>query len=150
MTQLELYFGINLIAVVLGLGAATIILLLGIFSLRSHFWFNILNGVDRLTIKFMLWPGAMLLLLSNLIAMNLDLAVSINLKWLLLAILLTNGSYLTFKFAGVIRKLENDGKTTFLSLPMPHQVFIFVAGSIAGLSWGLHAFILWYEIISNL
>jgi uncharacterized membrane protein len=55
---IDLYFGFSLLGVVLGLGAAIIILILGVASLKSHYWFHILNGVDRFTIRFMLWPGA--------------------------------------------------------------------------------------------
>lgn len=147
MSNIDLYFGISLVGIIFGLGAAIVILFLGVLSLRSNFWFRNLNATDRVTIP-MLWFGGILLAIASILSFNMnDLAVDSNIKFILSLILLVNGAYLTFIFAPVIRKLENDGKTTFLTLPMPHQILIFIAGTISALSWTTHAIILWLEII---
>lgn len=147
MAIIDLYFGITLAGLIFGLGAALVILFLGVLSLSSNFWFKALNATDRVTIP-MLWLGGIALLVAAILSFSIEeLEVSPVVKLLLTAILLGNGTYLTFVFAPVIRKLENDGKSTFLRLPMPHQVLIFVAGTISALSWTTHAIILWWEII---
>jgi uncharacterized membrane protein len=144
----DFYFGFSLVGVIFGQGAALVILFLGVMSLRKHYWFHILNGADKITIP-MLWFGGLNLLIATWFAsQSAALAIDNNFRILALVILLINGSYLTFIFAPVIRKLENDGKTTFLKLPMPHQILIFIAGTIAALSWTSHAVMLWLEIVS--
>lgn len=149
--ELEFYFGFSLAGVILGLGAATTILLLGVLSLRKHYWFHILNGTDKVTIP-MLWVGALFLTIALILGhiSGFEFHIPLSLKAFFLTLLTINGSYLTFKFAPVIRRLENDGKSTFLTLPMPHQVLIFIAGGIAGFSWTAEAFMLWLEVINNI
>lgn len=149
MQLIDFYIGFNLAGLIFGLGAALVILFLGLFSLNSNYWFRTLNGTDKITIP-MLWFGSLMLLVAFILNTQIpeQTSVSLPLKLLLLIILSLNGSYLTFKFAPLIRKEEKSETFTFLKLQPPHKYLIFIAGSISAFTWTAHAVILWVEIMN--
>jgi len=113
---------------ILGLGAVTVIDILGFLGRKSSYWTETTIRAHKVT-KPLIWIGLFLILLGNYFYKNLNP----NLIYFYIALIL-NGIFLSFYISPILLEREKKGKIKEI-LPTSLQNKIFVSFIISFFGW---------------
>lgn len=118
---------------IIGLGAVIVIDLHGFFAQKSSYWTVATTRTHKVT-KPLIWLGTFLLIMGKLIG-YLSQSVNVNpYEFLLLAVLILNGCFLSFIISPYLLKKEKEGKDSDL-LPSSIQNKIKISFVFSFLGW---------------
>ncbi|MSU76031.1 hypothetical protein EXS54_00970 [Patescibacteria group bacterium] len=118
---------------VIGLGAVTVIDLHGFLGQHSNYWTEATTRTHKVT-KPMIWIGISLVALGGLIFYRGDYSGIPTVQAVLVALLVLNGTFLTFRVSPFLLKRERQGKAAEL-LPASWQRRIMASFVISVIGW---------------
>lgn len=133
---------------IIGLGAVTVIDLLGFLSRKSEYWTEATTRTHKVT-KPLIWLGIFLVLIGGVIFFRNEPLNGIRLYHLLLVIVLVaNGSFLSYRVSPYLLEREKKGESSKL-LPKSWQNKIAVSFIISFLGWWSGVLLLVFYLVSN-
>ena len=136
LSELALYSApfITLAGFVIGLGAVTVIDVLGWLGRHSPYWTEATTRAHKVT-KPLIWLGLLLVLIGSLLLFNsLNFPVSSYFYFGTLSILILNGSYLSCVVSPYLLSREHAGAAD-QPLPISWQHKIFVSFILSFVGW---------------
>lgn len=129
-----------------GLGAVTVIDLHGFLGRRSKYWTEATTRTHKIT-KPMIWVGVLLLSVgSTLFYIDQPFTKLRLIQIVLLALLILNGLFLTFKISPYLLKREDQGKADeLLSQSLQNRIIVSFIFSVIGW-WGEVLIFIWYLV----
>lgn len=131
---------------VVGLGAVTVIDILGFLGRKSSYWTETTTRAHKVT-KPMIWLGIGLATMGGLIFYrNVGLEGVVLIHLLVLLGLVVNGLFLSFSVSPFLLQREREGRQAEL-LPQSWQNKIMISLIISDLGWwGSLALLVWYLV----
>ncbi|MDP3999812.1 MAG: hypothetical protein Q8Q11_00025 [bacterium] len=131
---------------VIGLGAVTVIDLHGILSRRSSYWTETTARTHKVT-RPLIWLGVGLVIIGAAIFYRGDYGAFIpTVHAALLALLVLNGLFVSFRVTPFLLVRESEGRASEL-LPDALQHKIAVAFAVSTIAWwGSLALLVWYVL----
>lgn len=131
---------------IVGLGAVTVIDLHGFLGRRSKYWTEATTRTHKIT-KPMIWVGVLLLSVgSTLFYIDQPFTKLRLIQIVLLALLILNGLFLTFKISPYLLKREDQGKADeLLSQSLQNRIIVSFIFSVIGW-WGEVLIFIWYLV----
>ena len=131
---------------IVGLGAVTVIDLHGFLGRRSKYWTEATTRTHKIT-KPMIWVGVLLLSVgSTLFYIDQPFTKLRLIQIVLLALLILNGLFLTFKISPYLLKREEQGKSDeLLPQSLQNKIIASFIFSVIGW-WGEVLIFVWFLI----
>ncbi|MFB6181393.1 MAG: hypothetical protein ABEJ24_00665, partial [Candidatus Magasanikbacteria bacterium] len=131
---------------IIGLGAVTVIDIHGFLSIKSKYWTEATTRTHKVT-KPMIWIGVLLLIIGGVLFYLNTPITQIRLVQIgLLALMVLNGLFLTFKISPYLIKREEEGRANKL-LPKSLQVKIALSFIFSVIGWWGEVLIFtWYLV----
>jgi hypothetical protein len=133
---------------VVGLGAVTVIDLHGFLGRKSSYWTEATTRTHKVT-KPLIWIGLALAILGGAIFYRgVGSSLVPTAQALILAPLVLNGLFLTFRVSPFMLRREREGRAGEL-LPSSWQIKITISFIISFFGWWGELFLLVYYIVTN-
>lgn len=135
---------IIIIGFIIGLGAVVVIDLHGLMARKSSYWTESTIRAHKIT-KPLIWVGIMLVLAGTILAGITGIISQSIFIWrlVIIAIMITNGCFLSFVISPELLKREADGRIAEV-LPQVMQMKITASFIISVISWwGMVAWVVW-------
>ena len=130
---------------IIGLGAVTIIDMLGFLGRKSAYWTEATIRSHKVT-KPLIWLGIALIIIAEIFRPDGNfINATFQLRYALLAILVLNGLFLSFWVSPQLLEREQQGKSTEI-LPSRLQSWITVSFLISFLCWWSSVIIFVWQI----
>lgn len=144
-----IFLFIHTSGLIIGLGAVTVIDLLGLFSQKSSYWTVATIRAHKIT-KPLIWLGIILHLVGGLLYYPGKVAIDMSLIQLaLITVLIINGCFLSFSVSPYLLKKEAEGKDSDL-LPESWQSKIRISFMFSFACWWSLVMIFCYRMFASI
>lgn len=133
MNNDHVFLVVVIIGYIIGLGATTVIDMLGLLGVKSTYWTTITIATHKIT-KPLILIGAFIKLVGDIFLLNNGIIKLESLYWIFSCILYINGLILSLVISPILLKLEKEHTKPFL-LPNKLQLIIALQFVISAICW---------------